>query len=1173
MTFNTIKELFAKPVDRPIDGVIKADDERHLQVELDEYVVTREVSKGLGSFTDAYLHNPTANGVWISGFFGSGKSHLLKMLSLMLDSDKRVGEQGIRPAEILLPKVGDEILRADLKKATAIPARSILFNVDQKFDAKGGDNEAPILDVFFKVLNELQGYYGKQGYIAQFEYDLDKQGCYDSFKNIYRETIGSEWVNDRRMVLTSTKGKFAKAYSAHSGVSESAAFRIIDDAKDSFKLSIEDFGHRVKEYLDSQPHGFRLNFFVDEAGQFIGQERRRLLNLQTVVESLATATNGRATVFITSQADLEGVLGQVKFEQADDLSRIQGRFKTKLNLASADVQEVIQRRLLAKDPQEPEQLISIYEQEKDNFTTLFRFGDGSIQLKGWNDCQGFCGLYPFHPYQLSLFQQAIQSLASHSIFEGRNMAVGERSMLSVFQEVAKAIKEMPVGRLASFDQLYNGINDVIRGDKKQTMVTAQNQVGELELRILKALYLLKWVPQFKSTARNIAILLISEPNFDIRAHEQAVKEALINLESQSYLQRSGEIYEFLTDKEKDVEQEIKRTEVSDSEVIKALHRIVFDDVLRSNKIRFEGSGSGDGSGDGSGSGNDYPFAQKIDDGLIKGKDTDVVVNLVTPEHPNYGNEAILHSRNMGGSELMAVLPNKERLLEQIRSQLKTDLYIRQHSGSEDAALNAILAIRAKQNGTRRQEITRLAEDQLRTAVLVLNGQTLSVGEGDPRNRFSKAYQELIRSAFPKLKMVRGACSEASVAQVVRDQDDLLDGLAVQLSEAEQEVLVEVERQQKLGERLSAEDLVRKFEARPYGWSNWATLTFIARLYRLGKLELREKELLSSVEVIEALTNSRKLGGVSVRKQEQFDTSTINALKRFHQELFNGQSVGTDARSSCEAFRMAMREEAQDLREIAAQAINYPFLAAVKPWSEQAEAMAKKDDGYLLNQLGAFKDSWLDAEADLLTPLKQFLKGNQKTVYDQVRAFEARYGDDLADLPADLVAPLRKLLASDRPYAGGLIPQASNAMTELQQQLEQRLQQAQAKALQEISEQEARLKADADFQKLDPEQQAEVLAPTAAAKSDVQSSNKPGTALLRLNRYRAEEVPKQLQRMAALAAPKDAPPPAVITVVAASALKVNCPLSQITNSQELQHWLDALRASAQEELDQGHRISL
>jgi len=1161
MTATTIQGLFAKPVDRPIDGVIKADDERHLYVELDEYVVTREVSKGLGAFTDAYLHNPTANGVWISGFFGSGKSHLLKMLSLMLDSEKRVGDQASRPVEILLPKVEDEILRADLKKATAIPARSLLFNIDQKFDGIGGTHEAPILEVFMKVLNELQGYYGNQGYVAQFEHDLDKRGQFEAFKQSYQRVNGRSWENDRDALATVTKRSFAKAYAEQFGGSEDDAIKVINDAKDSYRLSIEGFASRVKDYLNSQPPGFRLNFFVDEAGQFIGQERSRLLNLQTVVESLATATDGRATVFITSQADLEGILGQVKFEQADDLSKIQGRFKTKLTLASADVQEVIQRRLLAKTPDEPEQLIEIYEQDKENFTTLFRFGDGSIQLKGWSDCQAFCGLYPFHPYQLSLFQQAIQSLATHSIFEGRNMAVGERSMLSVFQEVAKAIKELPVGRLASFDQLYDGIRDVIRADKQQTMVTAQNQVGPLELRILKALFLLKWVPQFKSTARNIAILLIQEPNFDIRAHEQAVKDALINLESQSYLQRSGEIYEFLTDKEKDVEQEIKRTEVSDSEVIKALHRIVFDDVLQSNKIRFADNG------------NDYSFAQKIDDGLIKGKEGDVVVNLVTPEHPNYGSEAILHSRNMGGTELMAVLPGKERLLDQIRSQLKTDLYIRQNSGSEDETLNAILAIRAKQNGSRRQEITRLAEEQLRLAVLVVNGQTLSVGEGDPKTRFSKAYQELIRSAFPKLKMVHGAFNETTVAAVVRDQDDLLDGLAVQLSEAEQEVLVEVERSKNQAERLSAEALVRKFEGRPYGWSNWATLTFIARLYRLGKLELREKELLSSVEVIEALTNSRKLGGVSVRKQEVYPTSTINNLKRFHQELFNVQSIGTDARSTCEALRMAMAEEAQDLREIAAQAANYPFLAAVKPWAEQAEAMAKKDDGYLLNQLETFKASWLDAEEDLFTPLKQFLNGNQKTVYDEVRAFELRYGDEFADLPAEQVTPLRMLLESDKPYAGGLIPQAKSAIVELQKQLGERLAAAKAKALEEIREQEARLKATADFQRLEASKQEQVLAATAAAKTDVEAASQPGRALLRVSRYRNDEVPKQLQQMATLVAPPDRPTPELIKVVPASALKVNCPLSQITNSQELQQWLDALRAAAQEELEQGHRISL
>src|SRR5450432_3226627 len=140
-----IYELFLKPVERPIDGVIKADDERNLQTELEEYVVTRDVAKGLSVFADRYLTDRTANGVWISGFFGSGKSHLLKMLSLVLDG--RPLANGTRGADILLPKIEDEIVQAALRKAVGVPSRSILFNIDQKFDGIGGDHSAPILEV------------------------------------------------------------------------------------------------------------------------------------------------------------------------------------------------------------------------------------------------------------------------------------------------------------------------------------------------------------------------------------------------------------------------------------------------------------------------------------------------------------------------------------------------------------------------------------------------------------------------------------------------------------------------------------------------------------------------------------------------------------------------------------------------------------------------------------------------------------------------------------------------------------------------------------------------------------------------------------------------------------------------------------------------------------------
>ena len=652
-----IRELFLKPVERPIEGVIKADDVRNLQIELEEYVVTRDVAKGLGIFTDRYLTELTANGVWISGFFGSGKSHLLKILSLVLDG--RPLPNGTRPAEIILPKIDDEIVKANLRKAAAIPSRSILFNIDQKFDGIGGDHSSPILEVFVKVLNELQGYYGKQGYIAKFEHDLDIRGDFVPFKETYLKVNKTSWDSDREAITTARKAAFAKAYAAHFGVSESEASNLMRQVREDYRVSIESFAHMVKDYIARQPAGFRLNFFVDEVGQFIGQDSKLMLNLQTVAETLGTVCDGRAWVFVTSQADLEGVLGAFKGMAAQDITKIMGRFKTQLTLASADVREVIQKRLLAKREEEPEVLTDIYDREKANLETLFRFGDNSINLKGWRGSDEFCGLYPFHPYQFDLFQRAIQQLSKHGSFHGKYLSVGERSMLAVFQEVAKAIRNKDVGHLATFDLMYDGIAPSIRGDMQTSLKMAENQLGEgIALRILKALFLLKWVREFKATPRNVAILLIDRPEIDIRAHEKAVSDALTLLESQSYLQRNGDLFEFLTDTEKDIEVEIKNTEIDESQVSDLLSKVLFADVLRDPKIRYEGNGQ------------DYAYTRKLDDDII-GREADVAINIITTEHPNHTNAATLAAQNTGKAELLAVLPSDSRLIDEARLFLKT----------------------------------------------------------------------------------------------------------------------------------------------------------------------------------------------------------------------------------------------------------------------------------------------------------------------------------------------------------------------------------------------------------------------------------------------------------------------------------------------------------------------
>lgn len=317
-----IQELFTKPVERTIEGVIKADDDRYLQTEFEEYVVTSEIAKGLADFTERYLNEPGTNGVWISGFFGSGKSHLLKILALLLDDQTL--PNGVHTGALLLPKIEDEILRGDLQRAIKIPSRSILFNIHQKSDAIGGDQSSPVLEVFVKVLNELQGYYAQQGHIAQFEYDLDQRGQLEAFKDTYARVSGRTWDEDLPVLETLENETFAKAYAEHFDRSYDEGLQLFDRMRANYKVSIESFANRVRDFIQKQAPGFRLNFFVDEAGQFIGQDSGRMLHLQTIAESLSTICQGRAWVFVTSQGDLQSVLGELEGATGTDFTKIQG---------------------------------------------------------------------------------------------------------------------------------------------------------------------------------------------------------------------------------------------------------------------------------------------------------------------------------------------------------------------------------------------------------------------------------------------------------------------------------------------------------------------------------------------------------------------------------------------------------------------------------------------------------------------------------------------------------------------------------------------------------------------------------------------------------------------------------------------------------------------------------
>ena len=212
-----ITTLFQKPITRPINGVVKADqlDASSVWQELDEFVVTRELDRHLRTFFSAYgdaiahPHDPTITGkmgVWVSGFFGSGKSHFLKVLSYLLRNDRHTYQGQTKQAVAFFePKITDAMLLGDIKRAVASQTDVILFNIDSKADTKAG--RAAILSVFLKVLNEMQGYCPDHPHIAHMERYLDTKGTLATFQQAFREASGLELgAGARRVPVPSRRG-------------------------------------------------------------------------------------------------------------------------------------------------------------------------------------------------------------------------------------------------------------------------------------------------------------------------------------------------------------------------------------------------------------------------------------------------------------------------------------------------------------------------------------------------------------------------------------------------------------------------------------------------------------------------------------------------------------------------------------------------------------------------------------------------------------------------------------------------------------------------------------------------------------------------------------------------------------------------------------------------------
>lgn len=1071
-----LKSILKNDIERTIDGVIKADDDSHIKMEVEEYVLTKEVQKHLNKLVEGYktsIENVRRgqsypfNGVWISGYFGSGKSHLLKMLAYILNNDS---EKESELAQLFLPKIKDNIFQADFRNILKTPAHSILFNIDQEAIAAPQESESALLYIFESVFNRHCGYFPTNRGVAEFEQHLDEQGQYGQFKEDYLRIAGKPWEDRRKAAFGLARKELVKVLVESQGMSEGDAVSLIDNYKNGSHLTIESFAQRIKLWLDSKESPeFRLNFFVDEVGQFIAGKTRLMLNLQTLAETLGTVCQGRVWIFVTSQEDLTSVVGLTDKKQTQDFSKINARYHFKIALNSTDVQEVIQKRLLDKTTEGESALGNLYMKEQETFRTLFRMGDGGYDIK-FRSKEEFVLSYPFQAYQYNLLQECLKTLSEHNAFRGQHISRGERSMLEIFQDVSKQLKGRELFNWATFDLMFEGIRQTLNTSLVSAISVAEGHLdgNVLAVRLLKILLMVKYVRTFKATQNHLKILLIEDTDQDLTVLDRQIGEALSLLEFKTFIQRNGMKYSYLTNEEKDIEEEIKQVDISYDDLRKFLGEMVFSEIFKvNNKLRDSDTRE------------DYQFSRMVDGVVISNKVTDLSIHIVSQEHQNYDDRSVLISQSMGKKELTIVLPADRTFQNDLRLYYQTDHYCRQQLGHETREIiQTIIAAKQHQNGDRKTQLRNKLIQMIGQSDFYVLGNQISLNPTDPQSRLNEGFQRLLKQAYPKLRYLGNHhYTEGDIKAILYPDDSsaLFGGEGTPMDEAEQEMLNIIRIKHGQNAVPSLKNIMDDFSTGQFGWYSMAILSILAKLFNRDSIELSQGNKIKSRDDVFALFSSnRDYEQVRIRPATVVSQDALNGLKSLYLELFHEPLEGSNARESAQLFKEALNDCYQKARQWKGQSQEFTFLYPVS--FDYLEELLNHEGEWFLTNRGEYSGSLESFFKEDWEPLSAFMEGNQKDLWLSQKEFVNTHRENLAEL--GLAAELMDLesLLEQEPYKNGNLRTLKKAVDQVKRQLDESLTQQKSASRDYIEQLMEELKGQEDYLKIGEEKQEYVIKP-------------------------------------------------------------------------------------------------
>ncbi len=835
-----IGQMFAKSINREIKPVVKPGqvDDATVKLELQEYVVTQELQKHFAAFFSNYHRGIGADtdriGVWISGFFGSGKSHFLKMLSYLI-SDKEVAGKPALEYFIEDDKITDPKVLADIRAAESVSTDVILFDIASKSRTSSAAARDVITMVFLRAFNEKLGYSYQYPRMADLERKLDSEGKLQNFRGRVEELEGSSW-DDAVAGIDLAQDSFVQALVEQGVMSEESARSWCDRVGEEYSISTEDFAKLVRKHIESKGNDHHVVFCVDEVGQYIGDDSNMMLDLQTLEHDLAVQCHGKAWILVTAQEAID----KIQVVNNVDFSKIQGRFDTRLSLSSSDVAEVVKKRILKKNAEAQAELETFYPRKSDALDTLLKFSGDMPEMKLYENAADFAEVYPFVPYQFNLLGKVLDAVRLFSS-PGKNSSYGERSMLSMYLSTAKSLQDQEEGILVPFNAFYQGLSALVDHETAIAITNAQrnNSLNPdhaetcFEVEVLKVLFMIKNVREFdKPTVQNIATLMASRMNEDRYQLENRLETALKKLVQEQLVQNLGDNYVFLTNEEQEVNREIASRRPEDSEMNRELTTLIFDENYRADKYRYpylNGRYS-------------FGFNRKIDgyDALSR-PDNSITVKIITSRGDD-ADEArlkMLSSGESGDHTIFVQLHDDTRLNNELRMMLQIQNYLRSGTAGRITKYRAICEAKQEEVEERRQNVKVFLKQALSEADIYVYGSKLSGGSRDFETRLNDALKQQVERLFNHLTDIDKSVSEQDIGKLFADAGQMrLGGDGTGNSRALDDVRTRIERNS-LSRTVttSLKTLLGIFTKEPYGFLPVDVEWLVARLFADGILTL------------------------------------------------------------------------------------------------------------------------------------------------------------------------------------------------------------------------------------------------------------------------------------------------------------------------------------------------